>query len=208
MLSKQEIIAIVVSVLILGFTISLIKTIPIFLIALLSIFLIILVNLIAKKITSHYLDSEIEISLWRVKHWGFKPSQKFSKSIPAGAIFPIILTALTGGLTSWLATLTFEVKAKTYRAAKRFGLYSFTEMSEFHIGLIAASGIIANLLFSIIGYLLGFETFAKLNVYYAFFNMLPISDLDGNKLFFGSLPLWLFLFALTIISLGYTIRIV
>ena len=79
------------------------------------------------------------------------------------------------------------------------------------MGLIAASGIFANLFFAIIGYLVGgpfFTLFSLLNIWMAFFNIIPISDLDGNKIFFGSLILWSFLAALTIIGLGYAIFLV
>ena len=54
----------------------------------------------------------------------------------------------------------------------------------------------------IISYLLGYPDFARLNLYLAFFNMIPISDLDGNKIFFGSIVLWSFLATIVLIGLG------
>jgi len=42
-------------------------------------------------------------------------------------------------------------------------------------------------------------------VYYAFFNILPLSDLDGNKIFFGNLVLWSFIAALVLIGMGYVL---
>ena len=81
-------------------------------------------------------------------------------------------------------------------------------MTEEHIGLIAASGIFANLFLGIIGYLIGFPLFAKLSIWFAFFNMIPISNLDGNKIFFGNLVLWSFLAIITLIGLGYTFLLV
>jgi Zn-dependent protease len=107
-----------------------------------------------------------------------------------------------------MACLVFDVKPKIYRAAKRHGLYSYSEMTESHIGLIAAVGVIASLVFAVIGYLMGFSEFSRLSIYFAFFNMIPISDLDGNKIFFGSLILWSFLAALVLIGLGYVFFLV
>jgi len=104
--------------------------------------------------------------------------------------------------------MVFDVKPKVYRAAKRHGLYSYSEMTEAHIGLIAAAGVLTNLFLAVISYFLGFETFSRINIYFAFFNMLPISDLDGNKIFFGNLVLWSFLAVLAIIGLGYAIFLV
>jgi Zn-dependent protease len=107
-----------------------------------------------------------------------------------------------------MASLVFDVKAKVYKAAKRHGQFSFSEITEFQIGLIAASGIILNFILAIAGYLIGFELFSKLNIYYAFFNMFPISNLDGNKIFFGNLTMWAFLATLTLIGMIATIFVI
>ena len=39
------------------------------------------------------------------------------------------------------------------------------------------------LIFGVVGYFLGFQEFAKLSLGFAFFNMIPLSNLDGNKIF-------------------------
>ena len=208
MLNKKEIISILVIALILAFTISLIETTKIFFYSLVAIFFVIAINIFSKKVASFYLDSEIEIKLWEIKRYGFKAHKYFKKPFPAGAFLPIIVTALSAGYLNWFASLIFDVKPKIYRAAKRHGLYSFSEMTELHIGLIAAAGVSANLIFAVIGYLIGFPLFTKLNIYYDFFNLLPLSDLDGNKIFFGSLVLWSFLAAIVLVALGYAFLIV
>ena len=208
MINKKEITAIAISAIILAFVISLMQSIEIFAYSCLTILLVILINLAAKKITSFYLDSEIETKLWEIRRYGFKPHKYFKKPFPLGAFLPLVTTAFSLGYFKWMAPLVFEVKPKIHRAAKRHGLYSFSEITESHIGLIASSGIIINLIFAIIGYLIGFSDFARLNIYYAFFNMIPISDLDGNKIFFGSLVLWSFLTALVLIGLGFAFLLV
>ena len=208
MLNKKEIIVIAAITLILAFTISLVKSLEIFLYALLGVFLVLTINILAKKVASFYLDSEIEIKLWEIKRYGFKAHKYFKKPFPAGAFLPIIITAFSFGYLNWMASLIFDVKPKIYRAAKRYGLYSFSEMTEYHLALIASAGILANLIFAVIGYFIGFTTFTKLNIYYAFFNMLPISDIDGNKIFFGSIVLWSFLASLTLIGLFFAVFVI
>lgn len=209
MLNKREILSVLITIIILAFVVSFspVETwgISSFLYALLFVFIVIIVNIIAKKISSFYLDSEIEIGLWEFKRFGVKKHHRFKRDFPAGAFFPIISKIILFPINSfvWMASLVFDVKAKTYRAAKRHELYSFSEMTEFHIGYIAAAGIAANLLVAIIAYLIGFNLLAKLSIYYAFFNMLPISNLDGNKIFFGNLVLWSFLAIITLIGLFY-----
>ncbi len=206
MLNKKEIISIVLITIILSFLINIGQEISKVGYILLSIFCIFLINITAKKIIAYYLDSKIEIKLWEIKRYGFMAHQHFKKSFPAGIIFPIIFRILffPFSIFTWMAPLVFEVKSKTYRAAKRFGLYTFSEMSEYHIGLIAAAGIMANLLFVVLAYLINLPPemhFIELSIFFTFFNILPFSDLDGNKIFFSSIVLWSFITAIILISL-------
>jgi len=208
MIKGKEILYVVTISIILAFTISLIESLDLFLYTLLTVFIVIMINVLAKKITAFILDSEIEINLWEMKRWGYKTHHHLKKSFPIGAFLPIIVTFLSMGFLYWMACLTFETKGKVYRAAKRWGLYSFSEMTEYHIGLIAGWGILANLFFALLGYLVGFSEFAKLNIYLASFNLIPISSLDGNKIFFGSLVFWSFLVTITLIALGYALFLI
>jgi len=205
MFNKKEIPLIIGVVIILALALSFLKNLEVFLYSLLFVFLVLMVNILAKKISSFYFDSEIEIELWRVKRYGFKPSKYFKKPFPAGVLFPLLFSIFTLGNFVWLASLIFKVKPKVYRSAKRHGLYNFSEMTESNIGFIAASGIAANLVFAILAYLLGFSELARINLYYAFFNILPISNLDGNKIFFGSTELWIFLVTLVSIGIGFAL---
>ncbi len=210
MINKREIILISLVILILSFTLSLLKSWNAFLTILLSIFIIIGANIFIKKLLAHYLDSEIEIKLWEIKRFGFKPTQHFKRPFPAGAFFPIISKILFFPFKNfvWMASLIFDIKPKIYRAAKRHGLYSFSEVTEDQFGLIAAAGITINLVLAIIGYFLGFHAFTQLNIYYAFFNMLPVSNLDGNKIFFGNIVLWSLLASLTLLGFLLSILII
>lgn len=210
MLTKKEIISVAVITLILGFLLSL-RNFGFFPVALLLVFLAISANIVAKKIAAYYYESEIEAKIWETYRYGLfsalskgffaHPSKEFRRPIQLGAIVPLIFSALTFGYFTWFGSLTFDVKPKISRTAKRHGLYSFSEMTEMHIGYIAAAGIFANIIFAVAGYLAGYSNFAQINVYYAFFNMIPISELDGNKIFFGNIVLWSFLAALAAIGL-------
>ncbi len=208
MLNPKEIIYIALASVIFALVISFLDSMIYFFYTLLAVFIVIMMNVFAKKIAAFALDSEIEVKLWEVKQYGFSPSQKFKSPFPFGALMPLIVGLLTFGHVKWMASLVFDVKAKVYRAAKRWGLYTFSEMTEYHIGLIAASGIFINLFLALVGYLVGFSDFARFNIYYAFFNMIPISDLDGNKIFFGNIVLWSFLAIITLISFAYSLFVI
>ncbi|PIO07161.1 hypothetical protein COU59_03830 [Candidatus Pacearchaeota archaeon CG10_big_fil_rev_8_21_14_0_10_34_12] len=208
MINKNEFFTILLVTLILAFTFSIVNYFGDFVYVFVSVLIIISANTLAKKVSSFYLDSEIEIKLWELKRYGFKPGWHFKKPFPAGAFLPVIVAAFTLGYVKWMASLVFEVKSKIYRTAKRFGFYSFSEVTEFHMALIASSGIVINLLLGIAGYFAGFDNFAKLNIYYAFFNVLPLSDLDGNKIFFGNIILWSFLASICLLGLFYVFLVV
>lgn len=208
MFTKKELIWFAIITLILTISISAIDTWKTFAYGLLAIFLIVSLNILAKKATAYYLDTKIEIKPWQIKRYGFQPEQHFKKYFPAGIILPIAVSALSFGNLLWMASLIFDVKPKIYKSAKRHGIYSFSEITENQIGLIAAAGIFVNLVLAVVAYLAGWPLFTKLSIWYAFFNMLPISDLDGNKIFFGNLILWSFLASLVVVAVGYALLLV
>lgn len=208
MINLKEIILTIAIAVVLGVTISLLETWDLLLTSLILVFIILALNILAKKAMAYYLDSEIEVKLWNIERYGFKPNQKFKRPFPAGIFVPVVFSFITLGTLKWMASLVFDVKAKVHRAAKRHGLWSFSEMTEYHIGLIASAGIFVNLLAAIVGYLINQPEFSKLNIYYAFFNMLPISDLDGNKIFFGSRVIWTTLAIITLVGMFYALFLV
>jgi hypothetical protein len=217
MIKGKELAFLILITIITAFAVALSKglslNIEIFLFALLGIFILLLVNILVKKTVAYLLESEIEIKLWEIKRFGYKTNDYWKKAFPIGVFLPLISKIFFISLNGfvWMASLVFDVKAKAYHAAKRHGMYSFSEMTEEHIGRIAAAGIVANLILAILFYFIGgdFGTlFAKLNIWFVFFNMIPISDLDGNKIFFGNLVLWSFLAIVTLIGLGYTFLLI
>lgn len=208
MFNQKEIAFIFAVVLTLSFSLSLFMGSEIFLYTLLSILLVISANVLTKKIFSYYFDSEIRIRLWEIERYYYGGIRKLKRPFPAGIFFPILTTLITLGNFVWMASLVFDMKPEVHRAAKRFGLYMYSEITESHEGLIAASGIFINLILAVAGYLIGYEDFAILNMYFAFFNILPISDLDGNKIFFGSKILWSFMASLVLIGLAYAFLVI
>ena len=208
MINKKEFFSVITVSLLLGIIISLFETVNLFLTTSLIVFLIISINLLAKKIFSYYLDIDIETKIWELKQFWVKKHLHFKNSVQFGIFLPLILKFLTVGLLNWMACLTFDASGKTYRAARKHGIYSFSEVSEEEMGWIAGAGIIATLIFAIIGYMIGQETFAKLSIMYAFYNLFPIFDFDGSKIFFGSIPFWATLAVITCIGVLATVFIV
>lgn len=205
--TSKEISIIILASIIIGLSISFSqKTTYASLYAVLTILLVILINIFSKKIFAYNLEVGTSTKFWAMKHFGLEKSQKF-KSPLYMLWLPIVTSLITLGNLVWIAILEFDVFPLPERISKRHGLYRYTEVTEWHISLIAIAGILANIFFGIIGYLIGFEYFAKWSIIYAFWSMIPISRLDGTKIFFGSRNLWfgLFIILLALLLWGLSI---
>ena len=171
--------------------------------------LIVFLTVSAKKIVAYSLDTDVEHELWSLGRYGFSQDSKFKKPLSAGIILPLSISLISWGKTKVLPILTFEARALKHRAAKRFGYYSYAEITDWHNALIGSAGIIAALLIAVITYFLPYnlEFLAKLAAFYAFWNVIPVSNLDGTQIFFGSKVLWSILAAITLIITMYALII-
>jgi len=207
---KQIVSAIIAFTIVIGFSQILASKGSMFIFGFFFAIIIIATNIAAKKLMASALDADVEHEIWRWSRYGFKPQAHLEKTLPAGLVFPLTLSFLSLGVVKILTFLTYETKALKHRAAKRFGVFSYTEITDWHNALIGAAGIISLLILSLIFYLIPFPNFEYLSIlstYYAFFNMLPISKLDGTQIFFGSRILWITLAIITTIFAGYALAI-
>ncbi len=205
------IIAVVVLALVIGFQYILDKSWGMFSTAFLFAFIIIGLNIITKKITARALDSDVEHKIWSFSRYGIKAHEKMSSEFPGGILVPLVFSFLTLGYFKIMTILTYEARALKHRAARRFGYYSFTEMTDWHNALIGASGILILLALSIFSYFLPFgnpEILSKMSAYYAFFNLLPLPNLDGMQIYFGSRVLYTVLALITAILTLYAFLLV
>lgn len=170
-------------------------------------FIVVGIPVLVKNIVAFGLDASVEHKIWGVYHFGFGAKQHFEKEQPFGLYVPLFFSVFTLGFLKVMTFLTYETKALKYRAAKRFGYYSYTEMTDWHTGLIGAAGVISLWLVAAVGYLPGWEYLAKMALFYAFWNMVPISDLDGTQIFFGSRVLWAVLAVVTLVFAFYGLLI-
>lgn len=170
--------------------------------------IIIIVNIFSKKIIAHLLDADVEHEIWNFSEYGLMPHQHFKKPLPFGIIIPLFFAIFTLGKIKVMTFLTYETRALKVRAAKRFGYYSYAEMTDWHNGLIGAAGIISLLLLSTITYLSGFEYLSRMAAFYAFFNMIPLGKIDGSQIFFGSKILWTTLATITLIFATYALILI
>lgn len=211
MITRKEIFSILTTAVLFAIIITLFSSPMDLLTMFVIVFVVIFINVLSKKVIGFYLDVDIEHRIWSLKQWGIKKHFRFKDYVQAGIFVPLIIKFLTypfwGGI-NWLASLTFDASGKVYRAAKRHGIYWFSEVTEEEMGWIASTGILASLALGFIGYMIGQETLAKISITYAFFNMIPIYDLDGTKIFFGSKVLWSVLAIVTSLAFVATFVVV
>lgn len=200
MLKPQEIFHVIIAILVFAFAISFTQGAGAFLLALFSSFLIIIINAEAKKLAAYYFEIDIRIKTWHFQRYGFFPSSYFTIPIPIGIILPVLISIVSLGYAKWMAFLQFDSRPLKEKAAKKHYGDRFSELVEKHIAFIAASGILGNIILAIISAIFNLGDLARLSIYYGFFNMLPISQLDGSKIFFWSWRLWLFMLALLVVS--------
>lgn len=214
MFKGREILHIVVAIIVVAFVMGFFD-IDKFVYYLIAGFVLFAISIFAKKILAYYLDVGTETSIWHVKRYGFHGSSEFVKPLPFGIILPVVIAFISAAISffsfgvvwvfPWLAITEFDVRALKARASKKIGLYRYSELTESHIGLIAAVGIVSCLIAAILAYLLNFPEFAKLCVYFSCYNMLPLGNLDGSKIFFGSFVLWCVLAVFCVLGLGYAL---
>jgi len=161
------------------------------------------VPVLVKKWVAYFLDSSVEHEIWMVKRFGFRDKDVLKKPIPFGVLLPLILSAMSLGFFKVLTFLTYEPRALKHRAAKRFGFYSYTEMTDWHTGLIGAAGVLVLWVIAIVSYLPGWGYLAKMAAYYAFWNIIPIAKLDGSQIYFGNRILWTVFAVVTLIFAFY-----
>lgn len=202
----KEVLIIILASIILGASFSAFETAsaPItILYSIIFMFVIISLNTLAKMIVAYKLEADIKTEFWKLYQFGFRADSHFKNPLPMFWL-PILLSLISKGMLPWLSILEFDVKPRVERASRRHGLYRFTEMTDFDVALIAASGVAINLILAIIVYLVAGvygDSLARLSIYYAAFSLLPLSSLDGTKILFGSRPLWFTLVIITSIFL-------
>ena len=188
MINKKEIVVLITSALVLGY----IFDFPDFgwitwLASSVSALLILAVNTAGKKVTAHIYDSYVEIKHWDLTQFGFRKTERFKNPIPVWLFVPLVLVFITAGFIKWLAVTTFDTSAQASRARR-----AFAHVGEWDLAMIAVGGILFNIILAFLGQLTGATDFARINLMFALYSLIPFSNLDGAKIFFGSRLLWVF----------------
>lgn len=199
--NKKEIIWIIVSIIIFTF-IAIFPNQDPPLLLIISPLIIVLTNVITKKYAANYFNLKITYNVWGLQQYWFTTKSHFKKSIPMGLIIPFFLSFFSLGLIKAFTFLQFDYEDNgKRRMLKRRGRIRRQEINETDPAFTAAWGFYALLILAIIAAIFKLPELARYSLYYGAWNLLPISNLDGTKLFFGNLFNWIVLAIIFFISI-------
>ena len=205
-MEKREILSVTVSIILCAVVISFIDgeiRAPFLLSALAISAVIILISVCSKKLTAGNIDVGIKLKIWEFQRYGLAAKQKFRSPFPIGLLLPLILVIISNGMLKFLAFLQFESKALPAKAVKKYGLRRFSGIMEWDDALIVFYSVLPLMILAIAASFFDsafFNSLSRYSMFYVISNLIPISQLDGTKLFFGSRPLFVFTWILAVIS--------
>ncbi|MBT3408467.1 hypothetical protein HN415_07325 [Candidatus Woesearchaeota archaeon] len=152
-------------------------------------FIILLIYQTSHKLIAKKYHAHSTFRIWSLQRWWFTKNAKFKKPFAAGIILPLFFSLISNGFLKFAAIGSSEI---TSIERKRIGK-KYKHISEHELAKIHLVGPFTILLLSLILIQFpGFDEIVKIAYTLSIFSMLPISGLDGAKIFFGSLPLYLF----------------
>jgi len=202
--TKKEVVWIIIAILIMGFMISFSLSPTYSPKILLISAIIILTSIITKKIAGEIFSIRVEHRVLDFQRWGYYKRSHLKKPVPIGLILPFFLSIISLGIIKPFTLLQFDAENLTKKRIQRARgekTYRRTEINESDLGFTAAWGFWALILLAIIGFYLKQPELTKYSIYYGIWNLIPLSNLDGTKLFFGSLINWILLVIVYIIAL-------
>ena len=199
--NKKEIAWIILAIIILGFIIEFSEAYTLAAIGLIYAAIIIIVSVLVKNLAAEYFYVNIEHKIWELQQWSWTKRSKFKKPVPMGLILPFFITFVSIGAVKIMTILQFDGKPSKKRILKKRGAVRKSEVNESDFAFISAWASWALIFLAIIASIIKQPELAKYSIYYGFWNLVPIGQLDGSKLFFGSFINWILLMVVYIISL-------
>lgn len=159
-----------------------------------------------KKLIAKRKNCTTEYEIWWLKRFGFKSGSKFKnvglkKGIPLFSILAVMFSFVSLGKIFFTAIGKTDVKSvKSHRVGRKF-----IEVTNYEEAVILLSGIVFNLLLVLIFNavnLYPLNLIFIINFWLVIYNMLPIPPLDGGKIFFNSILVYIFGLAFIILAFG------
>lgn len=209
MLSKKEVLTLLIASAVVAFTIAFDDKQPTFIVSLwlANYFLTLLLTLVAflifmlaSKYAAAKARSSLTLELWSLRRTGLSLGAKAKTPFYLGAIIPLMLAVLSGGKLPFGAATQYRLETKP---AHRIGKENML-LSEFEAAKIATFG---PLILTFCAIILNFSAsslaarLSRIMLIIAVTNMLPLPNLNGMKAFFSSRLWYVFCAAMIAITI-------
>jgi hypothetical protein len=163
----------------------------------LLVFLIFTTVVLVEKMMANHLDLKIKLHFLESNRMSYQPDTILKDwKFPWWFILPFCLYFFSFGTIIWPGVINFSAESKPSRISKE----DFYE-TEWHIAGIAFVGFLSALTLGLLFTYYNYEQFSLFCNFLALTLILPFGH--GSKIFFGSLPLWIFGIVLTVLSLFF-----
>lgn len=166
----------------------------------------------AHKLTANSYGCKSNFHIWGIKRFWFYTRSKISnlrifgrkyKSLKIGVILPLLFAFLSNGIFKFCAIGSSEISEISLKKVGK----KFKHITDFEIAIIHLMGPLTILILALLlNNVSSFSKIAEISYLLAIYSMLPLSELDGAKVFFGSPLLYIFSLAFMILAIT-TIRI-
>jgi hypothetical protein len=209
--NTKEVLLILISALILGFSAAMFNLSFVFSFSIIFI-IIITLNILVKKLVAYYHEADANLKFWNFHRFWFTERSHFPVPIPMFWL-PIFLSYIARGSLQWLGILETNITPRIERAVRRHkihekgGVVRVSEITEKESATILGAGVILNILLALIALVIftklpsisSLVYFAKFNAYYSLWSLIPVSSLDGTKILMGRTKIWIALIVLSVI---------
>src|SRR3989344_36120 len=205
MFTKKEIVHLAISVVVLAFVFGFDDGQSIFVFSylitnLFRILLLVAVSILLRelfiKLTANKFNSKAEYHIWLIERFWFRMKDAIKPGIPFGIIFSLIGAFVSKGKFFFTAIGVHDIKQNLAARAGNKKLL----LGDLQESLIVLTGIYVSIILIYLGFIFDIEWLAAINFFLALYNLIPFSNLDGAKVFFGSFLLWIFSVLLVVFS--------
>ncbi len=175
--------------------------------------IVLLIHVLGHKISASQYHILAIFQLWSFKRYWITRSSSFPLNFSMGVrritlnnfylgpVITLLVTLFSKGNLFFIPLEAYLIKAEKFR---RFG-HDFLTITHYENARIAFSGILANILASVILQIFNsngiFDKLIFMNLMFVMYCVLPLPHLDGIKIFIGSKPLFVFGYTLSLFSL-------
>lgn len=175
--------------------------------------LVVLVHYFGHKWAARRYGTDVKHKIWSVRRYGLAKRAHFPikidflnvtvipiNSFPLGSVLAVIISFLSNGAFFFIPVEAIDIGAGEKKRLGRWRL----KVLEREQARIAFAGPAANMLFAFVLTLFNksgmFNQIILISCLYALYHMIPWSQLDGAKIFFGSIYLYVFGAAFLLLS--------